>query len=240
MRNTGWSQREEYNLGSGGVRGAASARWRQQGSGGSWPRAEETEAFVGSVGGGSGGLCGGLRAASAVAWAVASAVAWAVASAGASAGMGSGVGSGGGVCTRCDVGTGAGLVASPRTSAWPAARAVALARVVARWHGWAATEAHHRLGRRRLERVESRKTRRGRRGEGGEAREARRWKRGGGSEATGAMPAQAKMAKSADFLPVLSGLIARWNTNHRVRGGAQGSISSPKCLQMGRWDRILA
>ena len=40
-------------------------------------------------------------------------------------------------------------------------------------------------------------------GEGGEAREARRWKRGGGSEATGAMPEQAKMAKSADFLPVL-------------------------------------
>ena len=29
----------------------------------------------------------------------------------------------------------------------------------------------------------------------------------------GAMPEQAKMAKSADFLPVLSGLIARWNTN---------------------------
>ena len=66
--------------------------------------------------------------------------------------------------------------------------------------------------------------------------EARRWERGDGSDAR----EQAKMAKSADFLPVLSGLIARWNTNHRVRGGAQGSISSPKCLQMGRWDRILA
>ena len=136
--------------------------------------------------------------------------------------MGSGVGLGVSVGTCGDVGAGAGVVASSRASARPVARAVALARVVARQHGlggdsgtplaWAAAARTCRVV------VESRKARRAQRDEGSEAREAMRGKRcegseAVGSEATGAMPAQAKMAKSADFLPVLSGLIARWNTN---------------------------
>jgi hypothetical protein len=66
LRNTGWSQCEEYKLGLGGVRGSFSQRGGDSGAraAAGHGRQRRRRWLVGSGGGGGGGSCGGLRVAS--------------------------------------------------------------------------------------------------------------------------------------------------------------------------------
>ena len=81
---------------------------------------------------------------------------------------------------------------------------------------------------------------------GSEAREASRGTRGDASEAVGArrlerwpMPEEAQMARSADFLPVLrADCLLEQESGQGVVRRVLPLIF--QCVQMGRWDRILA